>query len=201
MSLNNKDLINYYRFCPVSTVNGPGKRAVVWVQGCTFKCPGCYNGESWPFIEKNTAKPMELFLKVQSIHGIEGITFSGGEPLLQAGPLGKLAAHCQKEGLSVMCYTGFTWDELHVRLDDDFSCLLEQTDILITGRYKKELPPDRVWVGSSNQQIHSLTNRYNYLSDSLETNRKEFEVILGPDGKILVTGFIEEKAIAMFEKK
>lgn len=195
------DVVNYYRFCPVSTVNGPGKRAVLWVQGCAFKCPGCYNKESWPFVEKVVERPKELFSRIIDISGIEGVTLSGGEPLLQARPLARLAAHCQQEGLSVMCYTGFSWDELHVRLDDDISRLLEHTDILITGRFMKDLPPDKIWVGSSNQEVHFLSERYSYLADSLKTDKKEFEILLGKNGDVMVTGFIEEKAIQTFAAK
>lgn len=70
-----------------SVANGPGQRAVIWVQGCTLGCPGCWNplshrrstGTEWGIEE------LAGWLKsVRSRIEISGVTISGGEPLEQA---------------------------------------------------------------------------------------------------------------------
>ncbi|MGD0006352.1 MAG: 4Fe-4S cluster-binding domain-containing protein, partial [Anaerolineaceae bacterium] len=43
-------ILNLHHFEPLSLVNGPGKRSVVWVQGCTLNCPGCFNPQTHPAI-------------------------------------------------------------------------------------------------------------------------------------------------------
>ena len=186
-------VINYYRFCPVSEVNGPGKRAVIWVQGCKFRCPGCFNKESWSFIDRCRESVLILRDRILQIEGIEGVTFSGGEPMLQAGVLAKLASELQKQGLSVLTYTGFTWDELHTRIDEETNELLIHSDIVITGRFDENLPPDKMWVGSANQKVHFLSSRYIHLFHSITHYENEFEIQIEKTGKVMITGFIEKQ--------
>src|SRR5712691_11077886 len=61
-------------------VLGPGIRAVIWVQGCPLRCAGCLAAETLPF-EGGTAMPVDQLASwLTSLSGIEGVTFSGGEP-------------------------------------------------------------------------------------------------------------------------
>ena len=67
----------------------------------------------------------------------------------------------QEHDLSVMIFSGFTLAELRAKEDQDIARLLAKTDILVDGPYQRELPETRRrWIGSANQQIHFLTNRY-----------------------------------------
>ena len=92
-------------------------------------------------------------------YGIEGITFTGGEPFLQAGPLSLIAQASHEIGLSVVSFTGYTLKELDFVLDA--ALLLEQVDLLLSGPYEKDKPEtQRHWVGSSNQIFCYLTDKY-----------------------------------------
>ena len=77
-------------FLARSEVNGPGIRAVVWVQGCPFRCEGCFNERFLPFSPAQQVSVSELAGTILSLPGIDGVTFSGGEPFAQAGPLAEL---------------------------------------------------------------------------------------------------------------
>lgn len=93
--------------------------------------------------------------------GIEGVSILGGEPFLQARALAAFAREVRQGGLSVMVYSGFTLDELRSGAVEGAEALLAETDLLVDGRYVRELPERRRrWVGSQNQVVHHLTGRY-----------------------------------------
>jgi anaerobic ribonucleoside-triphosphate reductase activating protein len=144
------------------SVLGPGKRAVVWVQGCGFRCPGCLVPESWNSKGGCSAAVDELAEWIAAQPDIEGVTFSGGEPFDQPGGLLALldALEQRRPGLSALSYTGYTyrWLALHGSVEQQE--LLERLDILIDGRYRQELHADLLWRGSLNQRIHVLSKRY-----------------------------------------
>jgi len=85
---------------------------------------------------------------------LRGVTFSGGEPFLQAAELAETALAARKLGWDVVTYTGFTYEEL---LDDNsggVNDLLSASDILIDGKFIYELrDPKLQFRGSSNQRI------------------------------------------------
>src|SRR5688572_13333358 len=78
---------------PRSTVNGPGARAVVWLQGCGLRCPGCFNPATHSFDRDRDKTVEEVAERVLACEGIEGVTFSGGEPFQQAGDLRRLCEY------------------------------------------------------------------------------------------------------------
>jgi anaerobic ribonucleoside-triphosphate reductase activating protein len=93
--------------------------------------------------------------------GLEGISVLGGEPFEQAHAVAELATLVRARGLSVMVYTGYTLEELKRGDIDGAAALLAQTDLLVDGRYRRELPESRRrWIGSSNQVMHFLSDRY-----------------------------------------
>ena len=94
-------------------------------------------------------------------HGIEGFTLVGGEPFAQAPGAAALAEGVQTGGLSVIVFTGYTLEELRAIRDGGVDELLRHTDVLVDGPYIEELPETRRrWVGSANQRVHFLTDRY-----------------------------------------
>jgi anaerobic ribonucleoside-triphosphate reductase activating protein len=172
-------------FLPRSRANGPGLRAVLWVQGCSLACPGCFNPETHSFTGGHFVSPDDLFRRIASLEGsIEGITISGGEPLQQRRPLLALLRRLRREtALSVLVFTGFTWDE--VRGLPDADALLACIDVLIAGRYDGTQHLARGLRGSANKTVHFLTNRYT--PDDLETVPPA-EVFITPGGAIQLTG-------------
>ena len=95
-----------------SVVNGPGERFVLWLQGCPLRCPGCFNEEFLPHIERHLIEIDEMLTWVLDVSGIEGITYTGGEPFEQAQGLALLSKQLQAAGLTVVCYTGYTLERL-----------------------------------------------------------------------------------------
>jgi anaerobic ribonucleoside-triphosphate reductase activating protein len=79
--------LNIMGYVNRSEVNGPGSRAVVWVQGCLRACTGCFNPASWPFEPNQIVTVDELVERILADPLNEGVTFSGGEPFWQATAL------------------------------------------------------------------------------------------------------------------
>ena len=186
-----RSVLNLAGFLPRSAVNGPGIRAVVWVRGCPFRCRGCFNE---PFQSYSPATPVpvdELAELICSIPGIHGVTFSGGEPFAQAGPLATLGERLRSTGLSVVTFTGYTPGQLADGDDPSWPGLLAVTDLLIAGPYIPELSSSDPVKGSSNQEVISLGTsmpyfRGNHQSDPVNSSA---EFTISPDGIITTTGF------------
>jgi anaerobic ribonucleoside-triphosphate reductase activating protein len=181
--------LNIMGYVDGSEVNGPGSRAVVWVQGCLRECPGCFNPDSWSFEINELISVNALAERILSNPNNEGVTFSGGEPFWQAPALAALARQVKAAGLSVMSFTGFTLEQLQ----DDYAPagaqeLLEQLDILIDGPYIESLAiysPDCP-VSSRNQRVHifnpAFKDRITWASDQLEIH-------ILKDGRRIFTGY------------
>jgi anaerobic ribonucleoside-triphosphate reductase activating protein len=181
--------LNIMGYVDESEVNGPGSRAVVWVQGCLRECPGCFNPDSWSFEINELVSVDALAERIISNPNNEGVTFSGGEPFWQAPALAALARQVKAAGLSVMSFSGFTLEQLQ----DDYAPagaqeLLEQLDILIDGPYIESLAihsPDCP-VSSRNQRVHifnpGFKNRITWASDQLEIH-------ILKDGRRIFTGY------------
>ncbi len=169
---------------PRSTANGPGERFVVWVQGCALACPGCWNQDTWSFGRRDVRDVDQLAAEIVHTAGIEGVTFSGGEPFAQARALAVLGARLRAEGLSVFVFTGYDREQL---TEPRHAELLAVTDVLVSGRYQEQARTfDAVWKGSSNQQVTFLTDRYDaqHLGESTEV-----EVLISDTGQLTFTGF------------
>ena len=136
-----------------SIVDGPGIRTTVFSQGCPHHCPGCHNPETWAFGE-GTDIPVEAVVEiVQSNPLCRGITFSGGEPFVQAAAFARLAWLLKAKGYEVASYSGFTFEELleGTREQKD---LLSAIDILIDGPFlQAQKSLEIAFRGSRNQRI------------------------------------------------
>lgn len=181
--------LRIHRFLSVTNVEGPGKRACIWVQGCSRHCPCCAALSTWDKDKGYEVTVEELAQKILNGPEIEGVTFVGGEPFEQAQALSKLGAVLKKENLSIVTFTGYLLEELQESSNDDIKNLLGVTDILIDGPYIKEKKDlSRPWVGSSNQRYHFLTDRYKHMKDNLYEIKNQIEVRMDSQGKILING-------------
>ena len=179
--------IRVYRLLHQTKMAGPGQRFCLWVQGCSRHCKGCMAYETWPFEGGTLMDTEDILQSIASTTNIEGVTFLGGEPFEQAAAVGELAQEVKEIGLSVVVFTGYTYEELRKKEDGTIKKLLEQTDLLIDGPFVQEkFDLSRPWVGSSNQQYRFLTDRYH--ARDLENIRNQIEVRLSPDGKALLNG-------------
>ena len=181
--------LNIMGYVDGSEVNGPGSRAVVWLQGCIRECPGCFNSSSWSFDINQLISVEQLAQKIISNPQNQGVTFSGGEPFWQAPALTELAKKVKAAGLNLMSFTGFTLEKLQAPYAPAKSQeLLAQLDILIDGPFVESLAinaPDSL-VSSRNQRVHifnpALQNQMTWASDQTEIHVLQ-------DGSRIITGF------------
>ncbi len=177
--------LRVHHFLPLSYTNGPGARAALWLQGCSLGCPGCFNPNTHPFEGGeliSVEKVLELILAVRKT--IEGITISGGEPLQQQQALIALLKLIRaRSELSVLLFSGFTWQEIQrfPHAKDLYDCV----DVLISGRYIESRRLAHGLLGSSNKRLHFFTQRYS--PQDIQT-LPEAEVIITEMGEILMSG-------------
>lgn len=151
------------QFVRCTEAEGPGKRFAIWFQGCPLRCAKCCNPEFLSFKGGETRLLAEIVNEIDSARalGIEGITLLGGEPFAHAASAAALATAAKQRNLSVMIFSGYTLDEIKRMPAPETAALLAETDILVDGRYVNEQPDTvRRWIGSTNQKIHFLTDRY-----------------------------------------
>jgi anaerobic ribonucleoside-triphosphate reductase activating protein len=182
-------MLNIMGYVDESEVNGPGCRAVVWVQGCQRECSGCFNPASWSFEPNQLISIEALAEKILSNPQNQGVTFSGGEPFWQASALAQLAKQLKEKGLNVMSFTGFTLKELQsetapVGAQD----LLEQLDILVDGPFVEthKINDPNSLVSSRNQQVRILNPDF---KDELNWASDQVEIHVLKDGTRIITGF------------
>jgi anaerobic ribonucleoside-triphosphate reductase activating protein len=174
------------RTLPRSLANGPGERFVVWVQGCPIHCPGCWNQDTWDPKAGREIGLIELLSEIDAEKDLEGITFTGGEPMAQAEALVELAEACRTRGLSVFIFTGYRQTQLKSPAQQKLWSL---ADIIVAGPYvQSQRSFTHAWVGSANQQVFYVSQRYS-LADQLNAVRAE--VYIEEDGSITWTGFPE----------
>jgi anaerobic ribonucleoside-triphosphate reductase activating protein len=172
-----------------SQVNGPGCRAVIWVQGCGRRCLGCFNPQSWPFRINQLISVTDLVSWILEYPEHEGVTFSGGEPFWQAMSLAEVARQVKAAGLSTMSFSGFTLAELQsATAPPGAQTLLSTLDILVDGPFVESQAvhtPDSP-VASWNQQIHIFNP---YLQDQITWASDQVEIHILKDGSRIVTGY------------
>ncbi len=179
-------MVNVYKILKETTVEGPGNRFCLWVQGCKKHCPECWAKDTWAFdIGKEYSIDTIFNMIDKSI--VEGITFLGGEPFEQAKDLAILSKKIKDAGLSVVCFTGYTIEELRLKNNPDVNLFLENIDLLIDGGFEVEnYDLSRPWVGSSNQRYLFLTNRYTL--EDISKYKNKIEVRISQDGKTEING-------------
>lgn len=213
--MNGAVRLRIHHFLPSSRANGPGWRAVIWVQGCSLACPGCFNRQTHSFEQGAIVKTEKLFDEILSLrNSVEGITISGGEPLQQRRAVTELLRLVKEEtSLSTILFTGYTWKEIQGfnqgKIDDDPPSsprvagskvvspkeaaalsiqprrFLDYVDVLIAGRYEQQRRLAFGLRGSVNKTVHFLTARYN--PQDLE-DVPPSEVIVAADGDLMVSG-------------
>jgi anaerobic ribonucleoside-triphosphate reductase activating protein len=176
---------------PRSRANGPGARFVIWFQGCTLGCAGCFNPTTHAV--GSAATPLaDLFVQIEAVHTsanpIEGITLSGGEPMQQLPAALALLQFARSRSLSTLVFSGYTIEE--IRGLSGGPEVLALIDVLVDGRYRSDLRLGVGLRGSSNQRVHLLTERYQQRDiDDAPLG----EVRISPDGDVVLTGVVPLK--------
>lgn len=141
---------------PESFVDGPGIRMTIFTQGCHHNCPGCQNPQTHDFNGGHFIDIDEILEMIEENPLLDGITFSGGDPMDQAAALIPLAREIKERGMNLVIFTGYTYErlmELSPKQPELFE-LLTFAGILIDGPFimaKKSL--EIKFRGSTNQRI------------------------------------------------
>lgn len=160
-----------------SRVNGPGSRTVIWTQGCSKGCVGCFNPETWATEGKDISVE-DLFNQIKKFisDGDTGITFTGGDPLEQPQALLSLLKKINEELLDslphgIILFSGYTLQEI-INLPEKYAVeCLDYIDLLIDGRFEQDKKVDNILAGSSNQKFY-----FNCIIGRGESRIKEDEV-------------------------
>ncbi len=187
--------LNIMGYVDESEVNGPGVRAVIWVQGCDRGCDNCFNPQSWSFEINQLVSVEDLAEQILSKPRNQGVTFSGGEPFWQAIALTQLARKLKSEGLNVMSFSGFTLQELQSpQAPAGAADLLKELDLLVDGPY---LPSQA--INEANSLVSSRNQRVRVFNPSLEKQldwaSDQIEVHILKDGSRIITGYRGYKAL------
>ena len=139
-----------------SIVDGEGIRSVIWTQGCAHNCKGCHNPETHSFNKGYEVEVEELKKEIEKLSNQDGITLSGGDPMYQVDAVNEIAKFCQKQNLNVWCYTGFTFEELLKKSNQNEKIveLLQNIDVLVDGKFEEENKSLNLhFKGSKNQRV------------------------------------------------
>jgi len=187
---------------PASRANGPGLRAVVFFQGCNLGCQGCFNSQTHSFggTELTIGAVVQQVLEARADQSVEGVTFSGGEPMQQADSWLELMQHLRLEApeLGFGMFSGYTERELdegrYWTWQREFEAQDKQRlwgeiraflDFAVLGRFN-HLEPDSAPLRSSrNQVLRLFSSRYT----KADFEEQLAEVTIHEEGRAEITGF------------
>jgi anaerobic ribonucleoside-triphosphate reductase activating protein len=187
-AVDDSGLLNVAATCVGTRVLGPGWRSVVWVQGCPFSCRGCVAPEWIPDRAARRVGVEELVDELLADPAIDGLTFSGGEPMMQASGLAAVARAARgTRDVSVVCFTGFTLSRLLSKPPSSgVGALLAQVDVLIDGQYVEAKNNGLGLRGSTNQRVHHLSGRHLGSGYDFENQVRPAEIRIGDRDVTLV---------------
>ncbi len=146
--------MRYNKIRKMDIANGPGVRVSIFLQGCTFKCPNCFNPETHDFNggKEFTAEVLQQLLKLCEAGYVKGLSILGGEPLHPQNIIGTIEiAKAFKQKFpekSLWVWTGFLYENI---VDKN---IFNYIDVLVDGQFKQGLKnPKLKYCGSSNQRV------------------------------------------------
>ena len=177
---------------------GPGLRYVIWTQGCPFHCKGCISPESRSVVKLDVVDVELMAEDIICRTQIEGITISGGEPMMQAPSLTRLLklVKVQRPELTVIVFTGYKIEDLKSLAHQ---ALLAMTDVLIDGPFEQESVAHRGLRGSENQRIHFLNDNLLAHREELENGERRLETLIA-DGALVTIGIPNEEQLQTLQK-
>jgi len=170
-------VLNLYHIEKQNYVNGNGCRYVIWLQGCDLQCIGCWNKDTWSFKENIIKSVDEIFNDIENYKSkIDGVTFTGGEPFLQAEKLSILAKKIKTIlNIDIQIFSGFEKDEL---INNSQLELLKYIDILVCGRYDTT-------EKDNNQKVYLLND--NVLP--WQYNNTDIEIDIDINADVMLSGY------------
>ena len=136
-----------------SIVDGPGLRYSIFTQGCPHHCEGCHNPQTHPYKGGKKISLRKIKKDILSNPLIQGVTFSGGDPFVQAKQLLPIAQFVKEQGLELACYTGYLFVVFRGDTVPYAKELLKYIDILIDGKFVlSQKSMNLKFKGSANQR-------------------------------------------------
>ncbi|MBI9109369.1 MAG: radical SAM protein [Spirochaetales bacterium] len=179
-------MLNIFHIETNNFVNGIGNRFVIWLQGCNLGCPECWNKQTWSMAANTLTSVDSLLNRIENKPGIKGVTFTGGEPFLQAKELSMLARLIkEKTELSIHIFTGYELNELADCYQKE---LLKYTDTLVTGRFDTS-------IRNNNQKTHYL----NAHSPAWGFNNSDVEIDIDENNNVIMTGYPTDELVSGLE--
>lgn len=133
-----------------TTVDGPGFRTSIYLAGCTHRCEGCHNPQSWDYLSGHDMTLEEIMDVVEEEDF--NVTLSGGDPLFDPEACRELTKALKKQGRNIWIYTGYKWEE--ILADKPMKEAIESADVVVDGPFIIELKDtDLPFRGSLNQRI------------------------------------------------
>lgn len=134
--------------------NGTGFRVTLWVSGCSHRCKGCHNPETWDFKagHKFCDDDKKVLFNALGSDYIKGLTLSGGDPICSYGDVLSLVSEIKEKfkDKDIWLFTGFTKEEM----DDKYNEILKYIDVLVDGKFiEEEKDLSLAFRGSRNQRI------------------------------------------------
>lgn len=172
--------MNYHNISYPDMNNGDGLRVVLWLSGCSHKCKGCHNQQTWDVnsgINFDESAKKELFEELGKDY-ISGITFSGGDPLHEnnINEVLELIIEIKDKfpNKNIWLYTGYylkeifepqftgqtkKWIDNYLKCNDVRKQIVLKCDVIVDGRFVEELADVKYcWAGSTNQTIWKNNN-------------------------------------------
>ena len=180
--------MRYHNITKADMLNGEGLRVVLWVSGCSHRCPGCQNAITWDpddGLEFDEAAKNEIFDELKH-DWCSGVTLSGGDPLFLKNreAIAKLVDEIKSKfpDKTIWLYTGYCYDELLQQAinDKNLDIILHHIDVLLDGKFILKFDDEKIhYVGSSKKYIIDVPK-------SLQKNKK----ILYIDNSKIIEGEI-----------
>ena len=187
-------MVNYYEYCIVENEHlyGPGKRMLIFLQGCSIHCEGCVNSHLWAFGCGQDASTEEIVAFCKE-NNVEGITLHGGEPLDQSDGLYPIVKELKANKFTVILFTGYNKKDLSVSQRRVWNL----ADIVVCGRF--DISKKNVYLqfrGSTNQRIIRRKGKYkNYKIIDGETVAI---LTIGHEGTLNIKGFYTEEVAELY---
>ena len=191
--------LNVNNYIHKSQVEGLGTRFVIWLQGCSIACKGCFNQAMISKEENLMMDVDEILMEIKKVD-VLGVTILGGEPFDQVKGLHKLVMSINSLALDIILFTGYTLEQLTDRADDHINEIIKSVDVLIDGPFIKELPIKHEIIGSSNQRIHVFNKRYEYLNNMTLSGNQRIEVRISKKGIITVNGMASQEMLSKIRR-
>lgn len=157
-------MLHYLYTYPETIVDGEGIRFSIYLAGCSHRCKGCHNPESWNPSAGFPLTETAIKTMIDQINAnplLDGITFSGGDPFYNPKEfLPVIRKFHEYTKLNIWCYTGYTYETLLA--DPLRRPILDYIDVLVDGQFEQALySPYLEFRGSSNQRILKLKDKFN----------------------------------------